>query len=700
MTGVLEAFTQAVGRALNEVGGWRFTRATSNVAAGATTVPVESAFGWPLSGKFIVDGVVHTYTGVALDMKSLTGVSHLEEGVPTAGLKKALKVTTVLVDFSRTYSAIDKMLSSLFVDTAEGESLSIVGRNVGVERPNGLEDDDTFRNVIKALAYLPRGTMFGLELALTAFFGAGNFEVYENFPTSRNTVFIRLADVYLLATSSVGKAYLTVREQCVLNTGTKQTTVTGSPMTIQGVRLAPEESDLDFTAQKPSTPTEVRYDGDAGIAVWTFIGTNEATDVLLAGTLGGHTRFLDTANANTAVYRHRARVTVDSYAYLALVLRPIGLPSLTDGRQFMCSMSDGTRRIAFALFDVDLTYAKVAFVNTTTGAVIGTGFQIPKASFSSVALVKKGTDVVGLEVDGVIVETCALSSFVAATENEFRFGMESTTSTGTDVRLKRASFNARTVTDFWNLHGTGGASLAAATFDTNSAAMVAGDVGRAFRTYDAATKKNNGSFVIATVPTSDNVTLTAPEQQLAILESANPTRVRVAHNARAFKYPDDVGKIIDLSAAQNAPNPGTYVIASILDPVSFTAFSGTSEDWSNVVTVAASPGFVTETEIPWKLLPNFSVESPIAWELSDAGTLAASTLTLRANPAIDLPVGYEVIVEVVYSTVLSAEMLASTEISNDGDDYYPLYLPSDPLGAFRAFVDNLTVAGVIPEVAY
>ena len=247
--------------------------------------------------------------------------------------------------------------------------------------------------------------------------------------------------------------------------------------------------------------------------------------------------------------------------------------------------------------------------------------------------------------------------------------------------------------------GTGGAATAIATFDTNSGAIAAGDVGKLLRTYDAPTKKNQGGWLVATRVDSDVVTLTAPQQYLAILESANPTRVRVANNERAFKYPDDIGKRIDLSAAVNAPNPGIYTIDAILDPVSLAAYAGASEDYSNVVTVSGGPGFVTETEIPWKLLPNFAVEGTIDWELSEAGALVDDTLTLRENPPLTIPGGYVVIVEVVYSVVKSAQLLPGIEISNDGDDYFPFYLPSHALGPFQAFIDNLTVAGVIPEIS-
>lgn len=697
--GVIEALTSAIGEALNEVGGLRFTRLTANHALGATTANVETTYGWPTSGKFIVQGTLYAYTGKT--PLTLTGISYVVAGVVVNGLRTDLRVATPVIDFSRTFSALDRTVARLFVGYAEGEDLSIIGRNLGVDRPVGLEDDETFRAVVQALAYLPRGTMYGLETALTAFFGEGNFEVWENFPLYRNTVFVQITGGYFLATTYVGQAYLTAQELQPLDTGTKVVELDAShaPLCVQGVRLAPEESALDLTAQKPSTPTEVRYTGDAGVPVWTFAGTNEVTDVLLAATDGGITRMRDTVIANVAAYYHTARIRPESVAHVELHLRAITLPSTTDGRQFMLHLCDGERDVAIALFDVDGTHAKVGFAHPTTGALIGTGLTFLKADYVTIALHKAGTGEMELRVGGASVEFAARSSFLVSTANEFRFGMQSTTlAATTDVYLKSVAFTARTVTDFWNLRGTGGATLATATFDTNSAALVAGDVGKHFRTFDAPTNKNNGQWVVATVPTSDNVTLTAPTRQLAILESAHPARVRIASDDLAFKYPDDVGKLLDIMGAQTAPNPGTYVIATVLDGDG-NPYTGTAENFSDTVEVTGSPGFVTETEIPWKLVPNFSVEAGVSWELSDAGTQAGTTLTLRANPPLTIPLGYVVIVEVVYSVVLSAQLLAGVEIANDGDDYFPFYLPSDPLGPFSSFIDELTVAGVIPEVS-
>lgn len=707
MSGVLEAFTSAVGEALNGLCGFRFTRLTAQVAIGATTFPVETTFGWPASGKVVSNGIVYSYTGKTAT--TLTGITYVDGTTTIVGSKHLLPAMTPAIDFSKAFSALDLTLRGFFVNTAEGADLSTVGRNLGVERPPGLEDDDTFREVIKTLAYTPKGTMLALEGALTAFFGAGNFEVWENFPTNRNTVFIRITGGLYLATTSTGQCYLTRRERLPLNVGPGQVTLANTPQQVEGVRLADEQGTHDFRTTKPSGISETRYDGDAGAVVWTFSGTSEVTGAVLDIADGGSLRMIDTGAADTAVYYRTTRLRPESEeGCFELLLRPHTVPSAlaTSGNQFAMHLRDGERDLCVGfIYSGAGTAVNIGFMDPATGSFIAGAatVQLDTARYDSVAIQKSARGDVVLLVNNVPAQSLAHASFAATALNEIRFGCQDTALTGAEVRVKQASFKARTTTDYWNLRGTGGATTAVAGFDTNSAALIAGDVGKPLRTYGAPTTKNNGAWTVATVTPPDDVTLTGPLQQLAILETANPTRVRIAGNPRAFKYPDDIGKRIDLSAAGTAPNPGIYEIDDILDPVSFTALSGATEEYSNVVTVLLSPGFVTETEIEWRLLPNFAVEAGVSWELSDAGSVAALVLTLRANPPLNIPGGYTAVLEVVYSQVRSGHLVAGPEIVNDpvgGYDYYPFYLPSNPLGPFSAFIDELTVAGVIPEVSF
>lgn len=707
--GILEAVSAAIGEALNEMGGFRSTRLTASWLKGQTTAFVESTFDWPVPGSFVMNGVLYSYSGKT--PTSFTGVTYLEGSSPVNGAQKDHRVESEAIDLSKTFSVIDKTIQNLFVDTATGEALSALGRNLGVDRPPGLEDDDTFRKVIRALAYAPKGTFFAIDLALNAFFGPGNYEIWENFPTYRNTVFIRILGGLYLASGSAGQAYLTRQERRPLNTLTSQLTIEGPLTTVQGVRLADEQATTSFVAQKPSVELESRYVGDAGVPIWTFTGAggaSEGTDVISSAGDGGVTRMQDNLAAHTLTYHHTARIRPESEAYFELHLRPAVIPSAaaSAGLQFAMHLRDGARDMAVGFFNGGGTAVNIGFISTGSGALLGgVAAVLDTGRYDGVTIRKRGTDKVQLLVGAAVVQELDILAFDGTALNEFRFGCESNTITGVDVWLKLASFYAHTKTDYWNLRGTAGQTTAPTTFDTNSAAIVTQDVGRAFRTYDAATKKNNGQWYVDTRIDADLVTLAGPWQQLAIVESANPTRVRVAGNLRAFKFPEDVGKKIELDAS-TTPNPGTYVIDSILDPSTgyASAYAGSSEDYSDTITVSGGPSFVTETEIPWRLVPDFSLQTPIAWELSGAGSVATLTLQLRANPPLNVPGGYVVIVEAFYTQVLSAQLLAGTEIVNEelspgNFAYYPFYLPSNPLGPLAAFIDELTVAGVIPEVS-
>lgn len=702
MVGLLEAFTDVVGEAINALSGFRFTRLTANVAKGATTFPVETTFGWESSGKCVIGGVVYSYSGTT--PTALQNVSHVEGVDVVVGAKADLTVTTPVIDFSRAFSAIDLTVRQFFVDTATGADLSMVGRTVGVDRPPGLEDDEAYRKVIKALAYAPKGTLFTIEAALTAFFGAGNFEVWENFPTSRNTVFIRILGALFLATSSVGQAYLTVTETQPLDTGSLDVVLDGTPMTVSGVRLAPERLEQDCTARL-TTLSEVRYPGDAGAAVWTY--DPSGSEVLNTSVVSG--RLVVEQNTNAGYFRP-SRILPESTADLEVILRPQVLVAPTppfEGYAYNVALCDGAREFAVRVADtgsgLDCT---VQFIGST-GAIGGKGSTLKDVDVS--IIIRKRAGFVQLLVNGVIVATEATSAFAASTQHGVRLYYTKDDSNGVDdVMLRSVSLSVDTTTDFWNRRGSAATVVDADTVDLAETFDGLVTDGKVLRLYGGAVAKNNDAWVIVGNPSPGSGVFSVsgtPERQLAFVETAFPTRVRVAGNDRAFKYPDDIGKLVDLTEAQTAPNPGSYAITQILDPVTLLPYSGSSVEYSGVCVVSGA-AFVTETQIPWRLAPAFAATT-MSWELCGMGAVSGNTLTLPEAIvfASAMPVGYVVVVEAVYSQVLSAQLLAGREIANSDDGlgnfaYYPFYLPSNPLGPFASFLDDLTVAGVIPEIVF
>jgi hypothetical protein len=265
-----------------------------------------------------------------------------------------------------------------------------------------------------------------------------------------------------------------------------------------------------------------------------------------------------------------------------------------------------------------------------------------------------------------------------------------------DVVVQRGGYWSRNPADYWNLRGAAGTvnSGTPARFNTASGLILGGDLGRAFLTYSAAVPRNRGRWRVSSVVDTNSVDLVGVWKLRARVESANPDDIFIG--ASEFIYPDCVGQRIELGAGSVAPNTGVYVIAAAVDPATGLDITGTAQVTTNRVRVVTPPpgGFVTDGDITWRLLPNFQTETGLRWELVAAGTVSPTQVTLRQNPpsAATVPV-----MEVTYATIPSAQLLPDAAETNDGDDWYPLYLPGDPLGPFRNILEDLTIAGVIAE---
>lgn len=176
--GPRRATLDAVGQLFNEIGGRLLTRLTAEAPAGALAPPsaeafagggggggggviegpavlqVESTFGLPAAGTLYLDGELVHYTGTT--PTSFTGLTRdpFRATPQRAGEVVALHRAAS----GPAYSAIEATRDALFVDTATGLSLDILGRNYGVNRPEGA-GDELYRALIRLLSYQPgRGT--------------------------------------------------------------------------------------------------------------------------------------------------------------------------------------------------------------------------------------------------------------------------------------------------------------------------------------------------------------------------------------------------------------------------------------------------------------------------------------------------------------------------------------------------------------
>lgn len=163
---LLRAVLSALAETLAEFCGVYFTRLRAPLppalagapVAGSDTAQVESTYGWPDSGTVVILGETITYA-------SKTDIT-LEE----LGRDDSVSVTypegTPVVIWTRDRSALDQARRGIFVETAEEGFLDVVGGNVGV--PRYLDaDDELYRRMIRALAYLPgKGSPAAIDIFL------------------------------------------------------------------------------------------------------------------------------------------------------------------------------------------------------------------------------------------------------------------------------------------------------------------------------------------------------------------------------------------------------------------------------------------------------------------------------------------------------------------------------------------------------
>jgi hypothetical protein len=636
--------------------------------------------------------------------------------VARSGARRTVPVASHVVDYSRTFSALDSMRDQVFVDTAVGDYLSALGRSLGVRRPPNLSNDDDFRKVIKAMAYLPKGTMQGLELAMTAFFGAGNFKVWEDFPTFRNTVFIQLLNGINLAESANGQTYLTRSAPRSLDTAAKTLTLAtpgvsptteGPVLAVMGARLLDEGRYDLLTTTRPSGISDYLYPGGPLTAVWLYSGTTEASVSAMALATG---MTLTTTAGQTALYARTARIRPESNASITVTGRVSAASGTAagSGKQWTFGLRDGARDLAVGAI---ASGANIQFglISTSTGQFLA-GAAVVVALGTEVHLTLRKT---GAQVDllwnGVVVQSATAVDFPASAVNEFRMGHTDGTYAVTST-TKVLAFSAVTLTDYWNISGNIGTTVGTNQLNTSSGGNIqTGDVGKAVRTVSTAFPKNTGLWLVDTVLSTDNMTLKGVIRKHAGVASlgvagAAPHRITVAGIPDAFTYPQDVGKQIEImGSAGGLGNNGVFVISQLMLPdAPGTAISGSLTQQTNVCEVATAPagGFDVETGLNWRLIPNWGTpDTTLYWELADAGSFAGMVLTLRANPPLTIPGGYVVAMLVTYSTVKSGQVLLAADVANDpAGAWFPIYLPGHPMGAYAQYLAELTVAGVIPEV--
>lgn len=670
--------------------------------------PVESTLDWKeLGGKFAIEGIVYRYASKTLT--SFEGVYHLLGGDLIPGPRRQHRVESPVMDLNRDRTAVDQTRRAMLVEYAEGEDLNAIGRNIGVLRLPFLESDERFRSIVKALSYNPRGTMWGLEIALTGLVGAGNFELYEDVIRYPNKVFVRLKGAAATDTRSQGKAFLAGPE---FHTPVAANQVNVDyPFiargTLHGIFWKPEDLFTDTRAAYPTTQFIREYPAASLSQAWRYYGGTEGTHVVLASP--GIQFALPAADAR---YSRQLRVTPFARVEAELVAQVPSGGGVEANVSTVLTLADGGREAALSFRSLGASTFELGIARYTGGVwVVLFATTLSKGSWYTLKLVKQGQSSWEVWVDGRLVLTGSYGGVsIASSARKVTLGvMGSLPVPG--LTVKQIQLWSQDNTDLASLFGRTATVVSANQLDIGAFPdFVVGDVGKPFVVSGSGVSNpsggnNNGRWLVQSVDSPTQVTLDGPENMGAVVNSINPTRVTVSLTGLQFQFPDDLGKTLVISGSVLGNN-GAWPIARLLDQGSLVDLAS----WSTAVPAKTNvceltgPSFVPEAGLTWKLQPAFVAEAGLRYDMAGAASIVGQTITTRRNLPLFSDINFQRVFGVVYSALLSGQVLLDANVDNEITQevpdlwfsYYPFYL-ADPLGFVRIYLDDVTAAGVIPD---
>lgn len=204
--------------------------------------------------------ITHTVADAGFELIGMLGGA-----LVAPGAKQRHEVLAEVLDYTRDYSSADVYRRAFLLQYAEGDDLTALGRNLGVERPSTLADDDVFRRLVEVMAYGYRGTRYIIEQILDTVLPPGSWEIFEDatstyaldpltgqseFPTgpsrNRNTVFLRRDDAN--REDPHGKTFLDGGERRPM-TSTTEVTLGQPPLRLASLRLAPDPLPVRVVSQ-------------------------------------------------------------------------------------------------------------------------------------------------------------------------------------------------------------------------------------------------------------------------------------------------------------------------------------------------------------------------------------------------------------------------------------------------------------------
>ena len=191
--GLLAAILDAIHGEDERIAGVQVTRLTTPLlAAEVGTMNVESTlrFGETLDGGgealVIVGGEIILATG-----RTATTFTGLTRGVDNTNVPNVHPITTNVYDYAQNTSAIDHLRRAFLLDFAIGEDINVIGRNLGLERCDGLTDEQ-WRELIKLVAYMPKQPLDTYRQVLDVVF-PGQYDLITDLLSKPYTVRVDLA---------------------------------------------------------------------------------------------------------------------------------------------------------------------------------------------------------------------------------------------------------------------------------------------------------------------------------------------------------------------------------------------------------------------------------------------------------------------------------------------------------------------------
>lgn len=514
------------------------------------------------------------------DTSYLTGLR------PPSLERRALTEQSPVVDGSQSYSGMDQLRRAMLVDYAEEEELDRIGRNLAVDRPLGLADEE-YRCLLKTLAYLPKATTYGLELVLGCLFPGGGYEIYEDLINFPNKIYIIIDAVGGDSLESEGRAFLAPgqvdnsgaspaavtdygrggREKITSTTATTLTVGT-TPITVSDVLRQPDEQELEMDVL-PSADTPA----------WTYVnqGAVEGSAFSVSGSLLAHT--IGAATDNSGHYKRTLypQATPGSSVSLAAWFKVVSQTSVT-GEPWGLAVHDAELGRSYGLF-WGLTTAKLSDDGSTAGQGDETISTLDDGKWHRMELRREtvGTDhfisgyIDGAQVYGRAYRSTDFAAYAGTSEARFGYdelvGVTDTWSVSWDrVRLYEQSprnyFNS-TLFD-------GACTGSDAILRSASNPFLSGDVDKLVRIHSG-DNRVRGRWNIKTFSTagavelegilSDEIVAVASIEISGVGDSIFVSSGTVLVEDAAGVFPDDVrGGYLTISGATNGANNGTFRI--------------------------------------------------------------------------------------------------------------------------------------------